>query len=90
MHSIEGIRRINAKAVARYRKGQAETETSRHSSYTTTAEGDLILHSAKQRSTAFVSGKSKVKQFMAKWLGTNSATAHDALVESYFEHSPRC
>ncbi len=89
MYHLEGIKQINSNAVARYKRGQAETETSRHCSYTGTVKEGMVLHSAKQRATVFIIG-SKAKQFLAAWLGTNSTTKHDALVESYFQHSVRC
>jgi hypothetical protein len=88
MHSIEGIRSLNRKAAARAKRVAAESETSRHCSYSGDVENGVVLHSAKQRSTAFIEG-GKARVFLAAWLGTNSAEAHNKLVESYFAHSPR-
>jgi hypothetical protein len=88
MHGLSEIRRMNNKAVAAYKRGAAESETSRHCSYAGTPEDGIVLHSAKNRSCAFIQGRKAVK-FMAEWLSSNSAEKHDSLVESYFAHSPR-
>lgn len=75
---------MNNNAVIRAARGAAESETSRHCSYSGDVESGLVLHSAKQRSTVFLSNKATVRAFLAAWFGTNSAVSRDALVERYF------
>lgn len=85
MHSLSGIIALNNAAIRRAKqKAQAESETDRRCSYCGDAEQGIVLHSAKQRSTVFVSAGAPSVKFLAKWHGTNSDEAHDALVESYF------
>jgi len=83
MHCLSDIARANRNAVERARRGAAESETSRHCSYSGDSENGVVLHSAKQRSTVFLKPW-QAKLFLAAWLGKNSAEAHDKLVESYF------
>lgn len=80
MHCLETLRMLNDRAANRQ---TAETETTRHCSYSGDAISGVVLHSSKQRSTAFLEGRAAVK-FLADWLGTNSTTIRDSLVESYF------
>lgn len=80
MHCLETLHRLNAKAAAR---PAAETETTRHCSYSGDEALGLVLHSAKQRSTCFLSGASAT-YFLTRWLVTNSVDVRDQLVESYF------
>lgn len=63
-------------------KATVETETTRHCSYKR-SRGGIVLHSALQRSTGFLEGR-RADLFEAAWLGTNSATKRDQIVESYF------
>ena len=79
MYSLHTLAKINARAATAPR---AETETTRHCSFCASRQG-IVLHSARQRSTAFISGAAG-KRFLAGWLSTNSATKRDALVEAYF------
>jgi hypothetical protein len=81
MFDIITLRRLNNEAAKR--SARAETETSRHCSYSGDTESGVVLHSAKQRSTVFLA-PAKAKAFLAAWFGTNSAESHDRLVESYF------
>lgn len=83
MDSLENIIRKNSKAALKSAQRTAETETTRHCSYSGDPQKGIVLHSAKLRSTAFIRGLT-AKQFLASWLGTNSADKRDALVESYF------
>lgn len=83
MHSLEGIVAMNAAAVRRAKRSAAETETSRRCSFAGDAQNGVVLHSAKQRSTKFLS-KASARIFLAEWFGTNSQTVRDRLVESYF------
>jgi len=83
MYALNTIIAINAKAAS---APKHETETTRHCSYCQSRAG-IVLHSAKQRSTAFIEGAA-AKRFLAGWLSTNSATKRDALVESYFSAAP--
>jgi len=93
MHSLAGIHKINNEAVAKakaLREGKlGESETARHCSYAGDVDSGIVLHSAKNRSTAFVAKGAKSRAFLATWFGTNSAQKRDELVESYFAHSPR-
>jgi hypothetical protein len=77
MHSLPEIIAMNSKP----RRG--EDAFSRHCSYSGDTEAGVVLHSAKQRSTAFLS-PDKAKRFLAAWFGTNSEVVRDNLVESYF------
>lgn len=74
MYSIESIKKINADAV-KHRAARC--------SYSRDAKGNLVIHSAKKNVTKFL-GLRQAKAFLASWLGTNSATKRDQLVESYF------
>jgi hypothetical protein len=88
MHSLAGIKALNANAVKRWKSGAAaETETSRHCSYQGDPETGIVLHSAKLRNTAFIIGK-KAKLFLTQWFSTNSAEKRDKIVESFFHTSP--
>lgn len=79
MYSLNTLAKINARAATAPR---AETETTRHCSYCASRAG-VVLHSARQRSTAFISG-AQARKFQAGWLSTNSTTVRDGLVESFF------
>ena len=82
MHDLATLKVINQLAVERY-KTATETETTRHCSYARGPAGGVVLHSAKQRSTAFLTA-TKARDFLVSWFATNSATKRDRLVESYF------
>jgi hypothetical protein len=60
----------------------AETETSRHCSFSGDALRGIVLHSAKQRSTVFIDGE-RAHQFLALRYNL-SRTQQDRLIESYF------
>ena len=79
MYALHTITKINADAA---KAPKHETETTRHCSYCASRAG-VVLHSARQRSTAFISG-AQARKFQAGWLATNSTTVRDGLVESFF------
>ncbi len=85
MYALSTIRRINAEACAKPRL--TEGETTRHCSYCKSDKG-VVLHSALQRSTAFIEGAT-ARNFLVSWFATNSATKRDRLVESFFNSAPR-
>jgi hypothetical protein len=76
MHSLEVIKSMNNRPVA-----QHETETTRHCSYTKSAQG-VVLHSAKQRSTVFLSGADATR--FIGWAKNCTVSGLDRLIESYF------
>lgn len=80
MYCLEVIHSMNRRAAS---APKHETEWSRHCSYHQTKTG-IVLHSAKLRSTAFLSNGPATKKFLVDWFGTNSATRRDQLVEAYF------
>ena len=84
MHSLEGITAMNAAAVRKAKRGAAETETSRHCSFSGDRDAGVVLHSAKQRSTVFVSKGPAAACFLMQWHATNSAEVRDRIVETYF------
>ena len=79
MYSLTTLRKINAEAAKAPRH---ETDATRRCSYKRSRAG-IVLHSARQRSTAFIEGR-RADLFEAAWLGTNSAEKRDQIVESYF------
>lgn len=83
MYGLSEISRMNRNAEARAARGAAESETSRHCSYSGDSVEGVVLHSAKQRSTVFLPPLA-AKIFLAMWLGTNSQAKRDMLAESYF------
>ena len=87
MHSLSTMGKLNEKRESAIRaRGTAEGTFNRHCSYAGTVEDGIVLHSAKWRSTAFVSAGSPARHFMTQWLASNSPEAHDTLVESYFAY----
>ena len=95
MNSLEQIKKINDKAVARSKK-QARV-TCDHSSYTGTIEGGIVLHSGKHRETRLLR-HAAAHNFVNAWMDIPAEMAahghrapfhaiqarRDALVESYF------
>lgn len=79
MYSLSIIKKLNGAPLPKH-----ETETTRHCSFAGTLTKGFVLHSAKKRSTVFVSAGRCAKEFLTQWHDTNSATKRDALVESYF------
>lgn len=79
MHSLQEIIRMNEKAAAR-----VETNFDRHCSFEKDARGNVILHSARLRNTAFLPAGSAASKFLAAWWSRNSQEQRDRLVESYF------
>lgn len=82
---------MNNSAVARAER-QAETETTRHCSFTI-ATGGVILHSAKHRNTLFLRGKAQPGRGDHNWTVANFLTKADQcdgpveldhLIEGYF------
>lgn len=84
MYSLNTIHRINAQAASAPAR---ETETTRRCSYCEQPDGAVILHSARQRSTAYLNPE-QGKRFLAEWLSTNSQEKKDFLVETYFNTVP--
>lgn len=76
MHSLEVIKSMNNRPAASH-----ETETTRHCSYTKSAQG-VVLHSAKQRSTCFLSGK--VAEAFLSDAADRTPKQLDRLIESFF------
>ena len=62
----------------------AENEVTRHCSYTGNVERGLVLHSAKLRSTAFVSAGLYSKLFLAEHAKCKTIAARDAHIEAQF------
>jgi hypothetical protein len=83
MYSLNTIRQINASAASRPR----ETETTRLCSFIEQRDGSVILHSAKQRSTGWLSPK-QAKAFHLEWRSTNSTDKRNQIIESYFASVP--
>ena len=79
MYSLEQINKLNAAAVA---AKPVESETSRHCSFVRSSQG-VVLHSAKQRSTAFLDGNEAAK-FLRMAARNRSPERRDKLIESYF------
>ena len=84
MYSLHVIRQINAKAAT---APKAETAITRHCSFHAGRDG-VVLHSARTRSTGFLSAGVNAKTFLADWYATNSTVKRDAVVESYFRTIP--
>lgn len=79
MHSLQEIIRMNEKAAAR-----VETNFDRHCSFEKDSRGNVILHSAKLRNTAFLPAGRKAEGFLTAWWSRNSQEQRDSLVEGYF------
>jgi hypothetical protein len=79
MFDLATIHRLNEQAAT---QRPFETETTRHCSICRSHAG-VVLHSAKQRSTVFLSG-SPAKRFLAKWKACRALSSRDHLVESFF------
>lgn len=77
MYDLATIHRINQPKLA------AETETSRHCSFVASSMG-TVLHSAKQRSTCFLSAGPRAELFQTLRLATSTPAQLDKLIESYF------
>jgi len=84
MYCLAVIHKINADAA---KAPKRETDQSRRCSYHRSSRG-IVLHSARNRSTAFIEGKRRCDRFEVEWSATNSADKRDALVESYFNTLP--
>jgi hypothetical protein len=84
MYALNVIVALNETAA---RAPKRETETTRHCSYAGDATKGIVLHSARRRSTAWLTPR-KAKLFLAEYLGTNAAEKRDELIESYFDSSP--
>jgi hypothetical protein len=84
MYSLHTIHAINAKAAT---APKAETDVTRHCSFHA-SRGGVVLHSARTRSTGFLSSGTAATTFLAEWHATNSAVKRDAVVESYFRTIP--
>jgi len=81
MYNLPTLYRLNANAG---RNPCSETETTRHCSYTGNAEKGIVLHSAKKRSTAFVSAGNRAETFLLLRRVCRTPASLDKLVESYF------
>lgn len=81
MHSLEGIVKMNRLAVE---KSMREDNFSRHCSYAGSAQGGVVLHSAKRRNTVFLAAGRPAAAFIASWWSVNSQEQRDRLVEGYF------
>ena len=79
MYSLDTIKSLNAKAAT---APAVETETTRHCSFVRSSQG-VVLHSARQRSTVFLSGNDAAK-FLRMAARNRSPARRDALIESYF------
>jgi hypothetical protein len=84
MYSLHVIHQINAKAAT---APKAETDATRRCSFHA-SRGGVVLHSARTRSTGFLSAGTKATTFLAEWHATNSAVKRDAVVEAYFRTIP--
>lgn len=79
MYSLNIIKKLNGAPLPKH-----ESETTRHCSFAGSVSSGVVLHSAKKRSTVFLSAGKRSERFLVNWFSSNSATKHDALVESYF------
>ena len=83
MHSLDVIHRLNDLAAAQSHR-LPETETTRRCSYTGSETHGYVLHSAKHRSTCFLSKGTRSHTFWLLKLACNSDRQVDKLIESYF------
>lgn len=81
MYDLPTLSRLNANAD---RNLCSETETTRHCSYTGNPDKGIVLHSAKKRSTAFLSPGPRSETFLTLRRVCRSPESLDRLVESYF------
>lgn len=79
MYSLSIIKQLNATPRPKH-----ESETTRHCSFSGTAQKGIVLHSAKKRSAVFLAAGTPAREFLACWHSTNSAIRRDAYVEAYF------
>ena len=79
MYSLDTLKKMNADAVTR---ATAETETTRHCSFVRSSQG-VVLHSARQRSTVFLSGNDAAK-FLRMSARNRTPARRDAIIEAYF------
>lgn len=79
MYDLPTLARLNAA-----RPMSSETETTRHCSYTGNVTRGIVLHSAKQRSTCFLSAGPRAELFRTLRLATSTPAQLDKLIESYF------
>lgn len=90
MYSLQSLHKINAEAA---QKPRHEDELSRHCSYhvsvARSGNRTIILHSAKQRSTAAIENQLACRKFLCDVQATNSVEKRDALIEGYFSAAPR-
>lgn len=87
MYDLNTIRKINAKAASAPAR---EDERTRHCSHCVSVKDgvkSVVLHSAKHRNTAFISGHT-AEQFLVAWQGSNSDIEHDRPVERYYNAVP--
>lgn len=79
MYPLETIKSLNEQAAT---APAPETETTRHCSFVRSSQG-IVLHSAKQRSTVFLSGNDAAK-FLRMAARNRTPFRRDKLIESYF------
>ena len=87
MYSLTTLRKIND---ARCAKPAAEETFTRHCSHCVSIKDgvrSVVLHSAKHRNTAFITGHTATK-FLAELQATNSDVKRDAIVEAYYNAVP--
>ncbi len=83
MHSLEGIKKMNDEEVARQERA-GETETSRLSSYTGDAEAGVVIHSAKNRSTAFIRAGKPSEEFLKNVESAKNDKAKNDVIEKQY------
>lgn len=87
MYSLNTLRKINADRCAAPAR---EDELTRHASHCVSVKDgvrSVVLHSAKHRNTAFITGHAATR-FLAEFQATNSVTKQDALIEAYYNGVP--
>jgi hypothetical protein len=87
MYSLNSIRKIND---ARCAKPAAEETFTRHCSHAVSVKDgvrSVVLHSAKHRNTAFITGATATR-FLAELQAENSDTRRDAVIERYYNAVP--
>ena len=87
MYSLNTLRKLND---ARCAAPAREDELTRHCSHCVSVKDgvrSVVLHSAKHRNTAFISGHTATR-FLAELQGSNSVVEHDAITERYYNAVP--
>lgn len=87
MYGLNTIRKINAERCA---APVREDETTRHCSHCVSVKDgvkSVVLHSAKHRNTAFITG-STAETFLVKLTASNSVVEHDRLIEEFYNTVP--